>query len=147
LISYLQVTEKCGHPLASPADERSPRPPAPPARAARLLPAAKTDAKLSTKLEMLMRNLVSSKGFFANMPETICNSERYAAPSEEHCWNGVVMGRCVSMWSSLHDMNIDPRLISLSISSIDTTLVGLPMYKGCTRLLCRCRPCSVHSER
>ncbi|ELU17456.1 hypothetical protein CAPTEDRAFT_215230 [Capitella teleta] len=88
------VIAKCGHPKSTPGGQPPTKRPHS-VKVSRLLPPpnAKSDAKLSSKLEMLMRNLVASKGFFAQLPDTICNSDKYAPLDDRQCWNGLSLGR------------------------------------------------------
>ena len=93
------MVKKCGHPKTSQQHYVDPTPKLHPhSRQSRLLilTPPKSKVKLHAKLEMMMRNLVASQGFYSKLPDTLCNSEAYAAQSEDRCWNSHALDRCVN---------------------------------------------------
>lgn len=43
---------------------------------------------LHSKVEIMLRNVIASKGFLGNLPDALCNSDRYPV---DNCWNGTAM--------------------------------------------------------
>lgn len=54
--------------------------------------------KLHSKIEMMLRNVIASKGFLSKLPDALCNSDRFPL---EGCWNGTAMGLWVLSMSQL----------------------------------------------
>ena len=82
------MISRCGHPKFAPSIQ-PPTTVGAPLRRWPLLPQVrKPDSHLYLRIAMFMRNLVTSKGFYNKLPDTVCSSEELSAGNYDVCWNG-----------------------------------------------------------
>lgn len=108
----MQVINKCGPPLDGVTAELTAAPLNGEADASRLAttePGKPMLEEFPTKVHKkfhfgaILRNIVSSKGFFNKLPDEICDFEKFASAAvNSTCWNGTAVSRLVGLIAALN---------------------------------------------
>jgi hypothetical protein len=104
---YVQVLNRCGQPKALPGSAQ-------PVQKEKPVSAAVSDegtvTQLHPKMETFMRSLLASKGFYRNLADTVCSTEKFGTGlDQERCWTGSSLGRYVQ---NLTEVGLDVQIAS-----------------------------------